>query len=311
MSLVIIIQFLPLQGCADAESAAAAKDDFLGRWDLQVKDTDREYPAWFELTKDGENYNGRYVSGKEGSARPVPNIGLSGDSLIYSLPPQYEKQDVDLKFTIWKTEEGIEGYTFNTEGTKIMLTGVPAPELPYREVTEWGEPVSLIKDNNFENWRLRYPDRTSGWEYKDGMLINVPPSEDLISNDKFKDFKLTAEFRTIENSNSGIYLRGRYELQVMNNPETLTPTSVGGVYGFIQPAMKAAKEPGEWNKFDVTLIGRYITIVLNGDTTAYMQEIPGITGGALDSREGEEGPIMLQGDHREIEYRNIIITPAK
>jgi hypothetical protein len=310
ISFLIIFYFmLSSQGCIP--DAPASDGGFTGRWDLTVKDVDREYPAWLEVTMEGDGYTGRYVSGKEGSARPIPNIKISNDTLWYSLPPQYEKQEVDLKFTIWKNNDGIEGYTFNTAGSQIPLLGVPAPDLPYREITEWGEPVNLLRDNDLQNWRLRFPDKNSGWSFKDGILINTPPSEDLISEEIFNDFKLTAEYRTTENSNSGIYLRGRYELQVMNNPKELTPTSVGGVYGFIQPAMKAAKEPGEWNKFDVTFIGRYITIVLNGDTTAYMQEIPGITGGALDSKEGEEGPIMLQGDHREIEYRNIVVIPAK
>jgi hypothetical protein len=75
--------------------------------------------------------------------------------------------------------------------------------------------------------------------------------------------------------------------------------------------VNAAKAAGEWQSYDVTLIGRMVTVVANGQTIIYKQEIPGITGGAIDSNEAAPGPIMLQGDHGPIEYRNIIITPAK
>jgi hypothetical protein len=305
---ISMLHIAMFNGCAKNETNAHT--EFLGRWDLTVYDTDRTFPAWLELLKEGDTYAGRYVSGKEGSARPIPNIKLVNDTLYYSLPPQYERQTVDLEFTAWINNGKLEGFTFNTQGTKINFTGVPAPALEYRDVVDWGEPVQLLRED-LSNWKLRYPDSVSGWTYKDGILNNAPPSEDLISEEKFMDFKITADFRTFERSNSGIYLRGRYELQIMNNPAELTKTSVGGVYGFIQPRVKAAKEPGEWNTIEATLIGRYITIVLNGDTTAVMKEIPGITGGALNSDEGEPGPIMLQGDHEAIEYKNIVVSPAK
>ena len=72
----------------------------------------------------------------------------------------------------------------------------------------------------------------------------------------------------------------------------------------------AAKKHGEWQSYDITLIGRRVSIVANGMRIINDQIIPGITGGALDSKEGNPGPIMLQGDHGVIEYRNISIqTP--
>ncbi len=120
------------------------------------------------------------------------------------------------------------------------------------------------------------------------------------------------EFRFPPESNSGVYLRGRYEVQVMDS-KGMEPQSglFGGVYGFIAPSEMAAKAPGEWQYFDITLIGRMVTVVANGTQVICNREIPGITGGALDSNEEEPGPIYLQGDHGAIDYRNIIITPAK
>jgi len=86
---------------------------------------------------------------------------------------------------------------------------------------------------------------------------------------------------------------------------------LGSVYGFLSPSEIANKKADEWQSYDITLIGRMVTVVLNGKTVICNQEIPGITGGALDSDEGAPGPLMLQGDHGVIEYRNIVLTPAR
>jgi hypothetical protein len=113
-------------------------------------------------------------------------------------------------------------------------------------------------------------------------------------------------------SNSGVYLRGRYETQITDG-YGLEPSLIdlGGIYGFIKPLELPAKKAGEWQSFDVTLVGRIVTVMLNGKTIIYKSEIPGITGGAIDSNESEPGPIMFQGDHGPIEFRNITIASAK
>ena len=109
-----------------------------------------------------------------------------------------------------------------------------------------------------------------------------------------------------------MYLRGRYEVQIEDTRgREPAPEHLGGIYGFIAPSEDAAERAGQWQVFDITLVGRHVTVVLNGKTIIANQAIPGITGGALDSREGEPGPIMIQGDHGPVEYRNIILTPAR
>lgn len=139
------------------------------------------------------------------------------------------------------------------------------------------------------------------------------PSVDLVTKEKFKDFKLHAEFRIPKRGNSGIYLRGRYEVQISDDQgrEVANNRSTGSIYGFLAPNQNVTKPAGEWNIFDIILNGRWITIEFNGHKVIDKAEIPGITGGALDCQEGEPGPIMLQGDHQAVEYRNIVITPAK
>ena len=146
----------------------------------------------------------------------------------------------------------------------------------------------------------------------DGILRNRKPGGNLISDRLFEDFQLHIEFRLPEHGNSGVYLRGRYEIQVLDDPRT-EPASdlIGGIYGFISPSEIVTKGAGAWNAFDVTLTGRMVTVAVNGKTVICNQEIPGITGGALDSDEAAPGPLYLQGDHTAIEYRNILITPGQ
>lgn len=145
----------------------------------------------------------------------------------------------------------------------------------------------------------------------DGVLVNSESGGNLVTSEKFEDFKLSVEFRYPEGSNSGIYLRGRYEIQIMDSPANeLTSNSVGGVYGFIEPSVYVAKKAGEWQTFEITLVGRNVTIVHNDVEVISNRIIPGITGGSLDSNEGAPGPLMIQGDHGPVEFRKFIITPA-
>lgn len=128
----------------------------------------------------------------------------------------------------------------------------------------------------------------------------------------FNDFKLHIEFRYPKGSNSGVYLRGRYEVQIIDS-KGMEPSKdlLGALYGFISPSDMMAKEAGEWQSYDITLIGRMVTLSVNGKTVICNAEIPGITGGAINSKEGEPGPILLQGDHGPVEFRNIVLTPAR
>lgn len=153
---------------------------------------------------------------------------------------------------------------------------------------------------------------TSGWQIIDGILTNAKPGANLATRQRFTDFRLQLDVRFPKGGNSGIYLRGRHEVQVEDSGNQ-EPSSLhlGGVYGFLVPNDVASLGPDRWHRFDITLIGRRVTVMLNGKTLIADQTIPGITGGALDSDEGAPGPIYLQGDHTRVEYRNIVITPAR
>lgn len=175
---------------------------------------------------------------------------------------------------------------------------------------KWGKTIELFNGKNLEGWHV--DGDKNQWQVINGILTSNSAGSNLISDKKFDDFKLTAEFRYSKGSNSGIYLRGRYEVQIEDNPGT-PPSSIyfGGIYGFLTPNEMVAKGPGEWQTYEITLIGRRVTIVANGKAIITDQIIPGITGGAIDSNEGEAGPIMIQGDHGPVEFRKFEITPAK
>ena len=195
-------------------------------------------------------------------------------------------------------------------GQKYTWTGVRAPRLNSLKEVTWGTPIQLLNNKDLTGWEVM--GKNNQWKNINGILTSPASGNNIRTTSTFEDFKLHIEFRYPKGSNSGVYLRGRYEIQIEDN-QGKEPQNVylGGVYGFIDPWVNAAKAPGEWQSYDVTLIGRMVTVVANGQTIIFKQEIPGITGGAIDSDEAAPGPIMLQGDHGPIEYRNIIITPAK
>jgi Domain of Unknown Function (DUF1080) len=173
----------------------------------------------------------------------------------------------------------------------------------------WGEPIALLNGKDLSGWHAMGENQ---WQIINEVLSSAKSGANLVTDQKFNDFKLHIEFRLQPGSNSGVYLRGRYEVQVMDSKGMEPAVGLfGAVYGFLTPTEITAKDAGEWQSYDITLVGRMITLEANGKTVICNQSIPGITGGALDSKEGEPGPLLLQGDHGPVDYRNIIITPAK
>jgi hypothetical protein len=177
-----------------------------------------------------------------------------------------------------------------------------------RDTAQWGATIDLI-DSGLTLWRTRGP--ANGWTVSDGVLINTPPSSDLISKLPLDDFKLHLEVNVPPQGNSGIYLRGRYEVQVLDSHgKAADSRQMGGVYAHLAPATNASRPAGEWQTYDFTLVGRRLKAVLNGVTIHDFAEIPAITAMAIDSNEAAPGTLMLQGDHTGVRYRNLRITPA-
>jgi 3-keto-disaccharide hydrolase len=168
----------------------------------------------------------------------------------------------------------------------------------------------LFNGKDLTGWKLRHEGAKNGWTVRDGLLTNTPPSTDLYTEEKFQDFQLHVEYMIPPRSNSGIYLRGRYEIQIMDDAGKPTHNRLNGsIYGRIAPTVNATKPAGEWQTVDATLVGKRVTVVLNGQKIIDNAEIAGPTGAALDDRESEPGPILLQGDHGQVSFRNLYIKP--
>ncbi|MEZ6117085.1 MAG: DUF1080 domain-containing protein [Pirellulaceae bacterium] len=289
----------------------------IGRWDLVVKGEDGDYPSWLEVRKSGySTLVGSFV-GQFGSARPIAEIKVDGESFSFAIPKQWEDRQDHLTFQGECHVDHIDGdhlhgKTTDNQGRQIKFSGVRAPSLKRESEPTWGEPVELFNGQDLSGWKPLLPNVPNGWTVNHGLLVNAEPGNNIATSQTFDDFKLHVEFRYPAGSNSGIYLRGRHELQIEDNfgdePES---HKVGGIYGFLTPSVNAAKAAGEWQTYDIELVGRTITVHLNGQRVIDRQDIPGITGGALDSAEGEPGPIYLQGDHGPVEFRKITITPAQ
>lgn len=280
-----------------------------GRWDMTLSREGKTFPSWLEVRHSGyHTLVARWV-GIVGSARPVSKVEYDGTTFRFTLPPQWEAGSRDLSFEGHAEGDRLSGTVSYPDGSSYTWTAVRAPALRKTGSVVWGTPVRLFNGSNLKGWHATGENQ---WQAAGGILRSPHSGSNIVTDQRFTDFKLHIEFRYPKGSNSGIYLRGRYEVQIADSRglEPL-PGELGGVYGFIAPSEQVAKEPGQWQVYDITLVGRMITVVANGKTIICNQEIPGITGGALDSREGEPGPLLLQGDHGPIEYRNIILTPAK
>jgi len=286
-------------------------DPVLGRWDLTVDGADGPYPSWLEvLLRKETELMGRFV-GRFGSNRHVSEITFNAGELSVRIPPQYESRKSDLVFKARLDGDRLAGTTEDEKSTPVKWTGVRAPALERNAPPKWGQPVDLVNGKDLSGWKLRTTGRGQCWSVAGGAMTNTPPCVDIITERSFTDFKLHVEFNIVPKSNSGVYLRGRYEVQIQDDAgRAIDSLRMGGVYGFLRPATNASGKPGEWQTFDVTLVGRRVTVSLNGKTIANDAEIPGITGGALDSNEGAPGPLMLQGDHGRISFRKVVVTPA-
>jgi hypothetical protein len=284
----------------------------IGHWDLEVEYGDQWLPSWLEVKQSGNKaLVGHYVS-FTGSVRPISEVHLKDGLFSFSIPPQWIGTH-DMHLTGSVKEGAMEGNILDHMGNTHAFRGVRAPELLHPDPQKWSKPRTLLKENAIDGWTTPPGSVANQWIVKNGVLSSPASGANLMTTEEFMDFKLHIEFKYPEGSNSGVYLRGRYEVQVEDGYGK-EPSSIylGGVYGFLTPNENMAKKAGEWQSYDITLVGRRVTVVANGKTIISRQIIPGITGGALNSKEGNPGPILLQGDHGAVEYRNITIaTPEK
>lgn len=315
--------------------AAAPGDAFLGRWALMIPGGGA---GWLEVKKEKGWLDGSILWGG-GSVVPVSSVAIVDGVLTVTRVHDVPRTDAAGK--VVRTQQFTDTITARVEGDTLQLARVafrrngigadrgefsgkripPLPARPNLAQVKFGAPIELFNDRDLAGWKLKEPDAPNCWSVDHGVLANRPPphvagqpkprSGNLRTEREFEDFNLKLEVNVPAGSNSGVYLRGIYEIQVLDSyGKELDPHNMGAVYSRITPTVAAEKPAGEWQSLDLTLVDRYVTVVLNGKTIIDNQPLLGCTGGAMWSDEFRPGPIYLQGDHGAVSFRNLVLRPV-
>jgi hypothetical protein len=261
------------------------------------------YPSWMELADEGATPAVRLV-GRTGSVHPASDVKVQGSRLSFTTGKSTWELNIE-GGKLTGAERGPDGVA--------RLSGTQAPALKREPPAAWTNPEPLFKGHDLTGWEFDDPSKNH-WSAKNGELQNDSGGANIRTTRKFEDFKLHIEYNCPQGGNSGVYLRGRYEVQVEYEPPAKNDQfhGMGSIYGFLAPSASVPGRPGQWETYDVTLVGRTVTVIRDGVKIIDEQQIPGITGGALDSHESEPGPIYLQGDHTGgLKFRNITISLPK
>jgi hypothetical protein len=289
-----------------ATPARAQGNPFVGAWNITGEAPNQGNVYWLEVKDDGGTPSATFLN-RGGSPVPVEGVKIENGELTFMLPGRGEPRPTA---------------SFRVSGGKLTGTvGTPPVKVVGERPPQWGacdanakhafaKTVVLFDGKSLDAWDVQHKSRPMAWSIADGAMTNEPKANNLVSKEKFKDFRLDAEYKLSPKGNSGIYLRGRYEMQVVEDAGT-APESHGhmSVYARKAPAVNASKPAGEWQTVQITLVGNCVTTVLNGQTVQDNTRIAGITGGALDAKETEPGPIMIQGDHEVVWFRKVVVTP--
>lgn len=296
---------------SSSSAEAAAVSLYLGRWDITLKEPDHEYPSWLEIQQVDGQLKARMV-GRWGNARPLPRVDISNGTLTFVSPKEEEDSKSDMVFTGKRIDNTLSGTVNGPDGKTWQWVAEKAPALERTNAPKWGKAIPLFNGKDLAGWKTSEPGSPE-WTVLNGSIVSPGHGAELVSSAKLQDFKLHVEFDCGKDSNSGVYLRGRYEVQIETESEAEPPSHhTGGVYGFLAPSPELPRSPDVWQTFDITLIGRRVTVVQNGQTIIDNKEIPGITGGAVDSHEALPGPIYLQGSEKgHVKFRSIVVTSAE
>ena len=306
--------------------AAEPTHSFVGHWAFELPDGN---PAWLEVESSAVS-----LLWSVGSARPVEEFSVRGEQLTFTRTIQWKPfgeeparkiskpitGSIDARDRLVLTVQQDDGKggeeQFQIRGKRLP----PMPDRPDLSEIKFGEPIPLL-GADLSGWQLINEDKKkNGWRVEGGVLINETPKTDftaygsygnLRTDREFEDFELTLDYKVEAGGNSGIYLRGMYEVQVVDRDSKMQGIQgPGAVFGRIRPSKNAANPPGEWNRYRLTLVDRHITVVLNGETVIDNQPLPGCTGGGMLADDTKPGPIFLQGDHTSVQYRGLSLRPV-
>jgi hypothetical protein len=312
-------------------SVYAAENPFVGRWALTIPGGGA---GWLGVTEEGGQLKGSILWGG-GSVLPVTSVRTEGDTLVVTRVNESRQKNADGQSVVRKSTETI---TAKLDGDNLKLTTAtagddgrvrgrasftgkripPVPAAPDMASVKFGKPITLFNGKDLSGWKT-FGSGPNGWKAVNGILVNEAPQEpgkhksyqNIRTEREFEDFNIKLEFRVTQGENSGVYLRGIYEVQVEDSyGRKNDPHNCGALYSRIMPSENASKPPGEWQTYDITLVDRHLTVVLNDKKVIDNKPVLGCTGGALWSDESRPGPIYLQGDHTGVEYRNLVLRPV-
>ena len=317
-----------------AVSASAADNPFVGNWALSLPDG---RAGWLGVTQE-KNYLDASLLWGGGSVVPLDSAFLYDGAFAFTRVRDVQRKDAAGK--VVRTQHFTDAYIARLDGDELVVTvlrprdngtGVdkeeftgkripPVPPAPDLAKVKFGEPIQLLNGKDLAGWRLTNPKAANGWSVSNGILANNPAQEEgkphknygnLRTDREFEDFNLTLDVRVPKDGNSGVYLRGVYEIQIFDSYGKPTDShNMGALYSRITPSASVEKPAGEWQTLDITLVDRHLTVVLNGTKIIANQPVLGVTGGALSPDEFSPGPIYLQGDHAGVEYRNLVLRPV-
>ena len=318
-------------GCVSVFAAESA-DLYIGHWALTIPGGGA---GWLGVEQKDGYLDGSILWGG-GSVVPVSSVYMDGDALIVTRIHKVERKDAG--GNVVRTQTFTETIVAKVSGDNLSLTqirprsngkgvnrseftGKRIPTLPAKpdlSKARYGKPIILFNGTNLNGWKLTNPRQANGWSVEDGILVNRPMQKqgrrhisygNLCTEAEFEDFNLKLEVNVPKRGNSGVYLRGIYEVQVSDAyGKRLDSHNMGGIYSRITPIVNAEKLAGQWQTMNITLLDRHVTVKLNGKTIIDNEPLLGCTGGALWSDQFRPGPIYLQGDHTGVSYRNIVLT---
>ena len=292
-------------------AAQAAVNPLVGRWDFTTTSENGVRPNWLSVVEKGGAWE-VWFQPSGGHVTRLKNVKANGSHLTLEV----SESSADGPATTWELDAApgkLSGVQHRGAKTQTLV-GVPAPELNRNPPKAWTTPEPLFNGRDLSGWEPIGSAANSHWEVKDGLLVNSEHGANLKTTRTFDDFRLHFEVKCPDDANSGFYLRGRYEIQLEYVQEGTEPPErgMGSVYGRLAPQVKLPRRPGEWESFDVTLVGRTVTMRRNGVLIIDRREIEGITGGALDANEGDPGPFYIQGDHTGgLAFRNITVSTPR
>ena len=299
--------------------ALAASDEALnGRWMIEPLGENAGRVLWLEVNGVGRGPISGFMvgGGPGGQLDPIHDARIEQGQLQFHLERRFRRDPqriVRTPVTV-ALRDGVLHGVAHRQRNSLLWIGRRAPVIRDRDDGSWkpGRPVVLFGGKNTEGWHTLRPGREDGWYVEDGALKNHDGADVLVSDRKFWNFRLEADYRVHAGMNGGIGLRGRYEIQILDDHgQPASDHGNGALYGRIAPSANASRPAGEWQTLDARLVGRELSVTLNGVPTIERQVISGFTAMATDWREGQPGPISLQGDHGAVEFRRIVVTPLE